>query len=588
MEYEILYDIYELIVSPFNKFDLISWLIMMKYFIFLLILLGCSHLNETKDGEVAINLTCLKNEIGCSKFKDTDGKEVWLRDNPRIYLKISKSYLVQDNESKRIIQNITLAPDGFKILEVFTNEYLGKEAALVYKGEVIYYSQIHSPIVNGVILFPLGEKISESEAIKFCKELDSECPDKVSPVRFNQIEVPSLFGYVDLFNIEENYSNVQESLLWYSPLESVLVYPDKEFKGIGRLRSNPPIKKMAGTNRLYFVGAQEYENGKFIHGDGAIKIENLGWIGRKQLVPGNVLRSPFTLKNEINSFKSLKKCGALFKNMEVKQDKNLPMVLNNIMGVFDKDGQRFVRDSKEGLCSHLGPKLCSRELKKIDEWVKNVDCKELQMVFRLDQVMDSDIQSLESHCFNNNKIFSCFVLKEYFLYQKKEIPLKKVYKKGCELKNAEMCYYHAKYNNNKMALQKSCSLGFLSACHNIGFQEFKKGKKKKAISIYKKNCDGHNYQSCSNLGGIFLSQKKLKQSYSYLKRSCRFNNPTGCYNLACYYSLSQDIQSSLKKLEKSFQLGLPVDDWVEKKDPDLAFIRGTLEFKVLIKTYKKD
>ncbi|MFZ8933613.1 MAG: TPR end-of-group domain-containing protein [Bacteriovoracaceae bacterium] len=103
--------------------------------------------------------------------------------------------------------------------------------------------------------------------------------------------------------------------------------------------------------------------------------------------------------------------------------------------------------------------------------------------------------------------------------------------------------------------------------------------------MYKKNCENHNYQSCSNLGGIYLSEKKYKTAYPYLLKSCRFNNPTGCYNLSCYYSLNEDIQSSLRKLEKSLLLGIPVDDWLKKDDPDLEFIRKTLEFKVLIKNF---
>ncbi len=550
-------------------------------YLFLFLLGACSVLNVQGPKYIELGLTCHREDVGCIEVEGISEDKIWIRSSESLSLAIEKSFIIFDPHSETLVLSISLK-DKEK-LSRFSQIYLGREAYLRFDEQIVYYSQIQAQITNGLLLFPMGSIKNKSKVLKICRNMDPKCPKEISSLNFKtKYEGPKM-GFVDMDVIEKNYSELNEALMWYTPAPNILVFPDAQMNLKGKIRSNTPVANMNPRQPLYFVGAQSFEDDQFIFSDKAIKIQSSGWVDRKQLIPGNILRSPNLLKNELTSFMSLKRCSSTY-----KPNGGYPRSFTMILNSFNKLGDKFIRDTKFGICSHLGKSDCQKVFKKVDQWVSKVDCHRFPILFSVKEMDKTVIKELEKECFKDNKIFSCFVLKERYTWSRKNKKLTNVYKHGCLLNNYEMCFDYGlkvKEDRDNNYLKKSCANGLTSACHQLAFKAYKRGEVKKSKKMYKKNCDNHNYQSCSNLGGIFLSEKKYKMAYPLLSKSCRFNNATGCYNLACYYSLNEDIQSSLRKLEKSLLLGIPADEWLKKKDPDLDFIRRTLEFKVLIKSF---
>ncbi len=546
-----------------------------------LFLSSCSHFASQGDQKLEVGLTCLREDPYCFQTKGVKEEKIWIRKKTNIQLGVEKAFIILDPHSNLLI--LSIAVDNKKLLFDFTRGYLGHEAYLKFGKEILYYSQIQAEISNGLLLFPMGEGEEREKVLDICKRLDSNCPDEVSQFDFKtNFEGPKL-GYVDLDIIEENYNDVKESLMWYSPHEKILVFSDENLETRGQLHSNSPVANRNPKQPLYFVGAQTFEQGKFVYSDRGIKLQSLGYVDRDLVLPGNILRSPSLLKNEFTSFLSFKKCASTY-----GENTPLPNAFKMVLDSFNKLGAKFLKDSQIGLCAHTGKKECKKIIKRTEEWVQNVQCEKMPLLFSIKDLEPATLKELRNECFEGNKIFSCFILKERYLWKNDKKRLLQVFKQGCKLHNYEMCFYYGleiKENRDNRYLKESCENGLTSACHQLAYRAYQKGQLKKAKAMYKNNCDNHNYQSCSNLGGIYLSEKKYKTAYPYLEKSCRFNNSTGCYNLACYYSLNENIKSALRKLEKALMLGIRVDDWLKEKDPDLNFIRNTLEFKVMIKNY---
>ena len=548
---------------------------------FLLLFISCGAFQVQTFKYIDLGLTCHRQAQGCIKVKGNENKELWIRSNDGLRLEVEKSFVIFDPHSETLVLSISLK-DKLQLAD-FTRSYLGHEAYIRFEGETIYYSQIQAQIANGLLLFPMGKIKNKERVMRICRRMDPSCPSEVSSLNFKTKYDGPKIGFVDLDVIEKNYSGLNESLMWYSPQSSNFVFSDREMILKGKIKNNTPVANMNPKQPLYFVGAQDYSEGQYSYSNKAIKLQSIGWVDRKELIPGNILRSPNLLKNELTSFMSLKKCAGTYGSTG-GFSRSFTMILSS----FNKLGEKFIRDTKMGICAHVGESDCKKVINKVDQWVSKVDCNRFPTLFSVKDIDKAVIKELEKECFKENKVFSCFVLKERFTWSRKNKKLIEVYKHGCQLNNYEMCFDYGlktKERRENTFLNKSCENGLTSACHQLAFKSYKKGEIKKSKRMYKKNCENHNYQSCSNLGGIYLSEKKYKTAYPYLLKSCRFNNPTGCYNLSCYYSLNEDIQSSLRKLEKSLLLGIPVDDWLKKDDPDLEFIRKTLEFKVLIKNF---
>lgn len=562
-------------------------------------LMGCSIFKnkstQVEEKIIEISLGCSPNEIGCVPKKYLEGEEIWVREFPKIVLGVQKASLHQDINTKEYFINLMIDPSGINQLAQYTKDHTGSIGVLLFDDRVIYASNITSSIDDGNIYFAYGVENNRKKSYEFCKKLDSLCSEKAVEVSRSPLVKSENLPYFDPDVIKDHFLELRESLFWYSNSESIDVYQDESLSGPSKLNINLRLENPNTGFSAYFVGFQDWlgEDGPFIYNHVALKIKNLGWVKRGELIPGNVIRSSYELTNELFTINILNKCPSEFKDYIKKNEASISAHKQDNFDLIFNHGKALKRDAEIGLCTQLGSNQCIEEIFKVEKKIKAMDCKDFILGLNPKVLGDKEnYHYVENKCLKNQNVPACLLLAGYEETRDKEITLNQYLKKACQLKSGEACFkigqYYTFKKDEKMAFlyfKQSCQFNYSSGCHQKAFMLFNKGKINDALNIYKRECDKHNYQSCSNLGGYFLTKRKFKSAIKVLQKSCDFNNPSGCYNLSCYYSLNEDMQSTLLALKKALIIGLPVDEWVRDKDPDLNFVRNTLEFKILMRDF---
>lgn len=548
---------------------------------------------------ISISLLCNKKEVGCKKMKTLDDKEIYVRAYPSLVLGVQSAQILKEPKKNELVFNLNIEPLGIGVLQSFSSSYQGKAAALIFDDEVLFYSTLFAPIKDGKLFFMMDTKKDKKTALNLCLSIDPNCPTEIKEIGKGKQTSSETLPFYDPRLISKHYGKVNQSHFWYSTYENIEIYSDKYLSNIPKTISNRKVQG-GGLFASFFVGVQEFDENKkeYVFGKSAIKIKNLGWIKRSDLFPGNILRPTNSIISEMYSIGILSKCPSTLDYFVKISRRRQPNFNGKALSMVLKNKASFTQDSKTSLCAQLGNKFCQKKLKKLDDKIKSMECKDFETALNISNLEEkNEYQRMYGKCLKKNTS-SCAILTEFHRMKKNNKKRDKLLKMACNYKNGESCFNLGLLLTAKKAikskklqgmkfLKKACDLEFYPGCHQYSYLLFKQGRKKASIKPYEKACKYHQYQSCSNLGGMYLAQKKFKDAKRVLDKSCLFNNPTGCYNMACYWALNQDLQSSLITLKKSFMLGLPVDDWVKKKDPDLKFIRNTLEFKALLNEFSK-
>lgn len=119
------------------------------------------------------------------------------------------------------------------------------------------------------------------------------------------------------------------------------------------------------------------------------------------------------------------------------------------------------------------------------------------------------------------------------------------------------CYRKNDFKCAFKYFKKSCDVGNLKGCTNLGFL-YDHGKgvkqdKKKAILLYKKPCDEKLYSACSNIGTIYRDDKKYKKAIFYHKKACLGTFLIDCFPLAIFYEKGFGVKKDYKTAMKYYQ-----------------------------------
>ena len=160
-------------------------------------------------------------------------------------------------------------------------------------------------------------------------------------------------------------------------------------------------------------------------------------------------------------------------------------------------------------------------------------------------------------------------------YNIKACDVLKVIKKGRV--GAAKFFYQAlnfeKVNRNAEAeklYDKSCKLGEMAACNNLGGMYFKRGNNKKASSLYYKACFASNrfVIACQNLAGLYkdLGIGSYSTAVNAADYACKNNQQLACAMLAMiqlrYRNLPSDVSKSRdnNKLQPQGATSIDLDD----------------------------
>ena len=121
---------------------------------------------------------------------------------------------------------------------------------------------------------------------------------------------------------------------------------------------------------------------------------------------------------------------------------------------------------------------------------------------------------------------------------------------------------------------------------SLGIVLYKQDRTQEAIDHYLQalSIEPEFIEALSNLALVYMLKNKNDKALSLLTKltALQPDNAGHLYNLACIYSRQNQIEESLERLKKAVEKGY--DNWeLIKSDKDLINIRGSADFKALIK-----
>ena len=127
---------------------------------------------------------------------------------------------------------------------------------------------------------------------------------------------------------------------------------------------------------------------------------------------------------------------------------------------------------------------------------------------------------------------------------------------------------------------------YVDAHYNLGIALYKQGRTEEAVEHYLKalSIEPEFIEALNNLALVYMLKNENDKALALFTKltALQPNNAGHLYNLACIYSRQNQIDASLDRLKKAIEKGY--DNWdLIKSDKDLTNIRGSADFKALVK-----
>jgi len=127
---------------------------------------------------------------------------------------------------------------------------------------------------------------------------------------------------------------------------------------------------------------------------------------------------------------------------------------------------------------------------------------------------------------------------------------------------------------------------YVDAHYNLGLALYKQGRTEEAIEHYLQalSIEPEFIEALNNLALTYMVKNENDKALALFTKltALQPHNAGHYYNLACIYSSQNQIEASLDRLKKAIEKGY--DNWdLIKSDKDLINIRGSADFKALIK-----
>ncbi|MEA9354742.1 hypothetical protein SHI21_00905 [Bacteriovorax sp. PP10] len=350
---------------------------MTKYLIALLVLTSTSVLFAKDCGKklaiqknsVVAYFNCKKGEKSCVQLKDVNDGEKKLNDSSKVVIGVdSASYGAE-------IISIKLTQNGACWIEKLTSENVNEEMSLVVNDVVLSSPIIAAPIKGDAIQIQVSAKEDKGLASVVCKNIDQNCRPKEesSDRKKNEKDLFYQTPSFDRSEINEKYGSVMESAYWYTEKSTIPVYETSQLKKIIENYTPPVFKNENKKDKVWFNRQQEfdYKTKKFVFSGNAVKIMDLGWVKREDMVPANVLKSKLKPESAFFTSYAIEKCSAMVgKAMQAaKQGENFLSLL--------KEHSLIFRNSEIGFCATEGERICRAKINEIKAQVANTPCEKL-------------------------------------------------------------------------------------------------------------------------------------------------------------------------------------------------------------------
>lgn len=349
---------------------------MSKYLIALLVLIftsvsfakDCGKKPAIQKNSVLVYFNCKKNEKSCVQLKDANDGEKKLSDSSKVVIGVESASYGSGVISIKLTQN------GACWIEKLTSENVNEEMSLVVNDVVLSSPIIAAPIKGDAIQISSSKK-EEDQASVICKYIDQNCKPKEESLYEKKNDQDLIFQIpsFDRSEINEKYGSVMESASWYTEKTSIPVYETSQLKKIIENYTPPVFKDENKKDKVWFNRQQEfdYKTKKFVFSGKAVKIMDLGWVKREDIVPGNVFKGKIKPESAFFMSYALEKCSAIVgKAMQAaKQGENFLALLKEHSLVF--------RNSEIGFCATEGERICRAKINEIKAQVASTPCEKL-------------------------------------------------------------------------------------------------------------------------------------------------------------------------------------------------------------------
>lgn len=348
---------------------------MSKYLIALLVLIftsisfakDCGKKPAIQKNSVLVYFNCKKDEKSCVQLKDANDGEKKLSDSSKVVIGVKSASYGPGFISIKLTQN------GACWIEKLTSENINEEMSLVVNDVVLSSPMIQAPIKGDAVQISSPKK--EDQASTICKHIDQNCKPQEESLHENKndqdliYQIPSF----DRSEINEKYGSVMESAYWYTEKKSIPVYENAELKKIVENYTPPVMKDENQKEKVWFNRQQEfdYKTKKFVFSGKAIKIMDLGWVKREDLVPGNVIKGKIKPESAFFTSFAIEKCSAKIGKaiQAAKQSEYLLSLLKEHLLIF--------RNSEIGFCATEGERICRAKINEIKTQVTSTPCEKL-------------------------------------------------------------------------------------------------------------------------------------------------------------------------------------------------------------------
>lgn len=348
---------------------------MSKYLIALLVLIftsvsfakDCGKKPAIQKNSVLVYFNCKKDEKSCVQLKDANDGEKKLSDSSKVVIGVKSASYGSGVISIKLTQN------GACWIEKLTSENFGQEMSMVVNDVVLSSPMIQAPIKGDAIQISSSEK--EDQVSVICKHIDQNCKPKNESLHEKNNDQDLIFQIpsFDRSEINEKYGSVMESAYWYTEKKSIPVYENAQLKKIVENYTSPVMKDENQKDKVWFNRQQEfdYKTKKFVFSGKAIKIIDLGWVKREDLVPGNVIKDKIKPESAFFTSFAIEKCSAKI-GKAIQAAKHSEYLLS-----FLKEHSLIFRNSEIGFCATEGERICRAKINEIKTQVTSTPCEKL-------------------------------------------------------------------------------------------------------------------------------------------------------------------------------------------------------------------